>query len=308
MATEAIGEDQIENEGDESCSEYSASSDDISDGSVEDCSMTLSDLERSLALRIKQAVENSIEFSNLSDMEYAHHAIVVMGDFNLALSHIQAIQTFREEYQVDNTPSQCDRYLRQFMALQPGVVLNLDICPDTGEPLIAFNRGGLDPEIALKCSIHDTVPEQNWKIHIISYYYMLRIVQPSLAAIRQGISFLWDGHQFTWKNINPTFTKRLLGELCLHYPFKVKQVQEYNSNAVSTMHWSIIKSLLPDSWFSVLEFGCQIETDSQRTLSELYLQPTLEQAEFHILRRAHELLAIRARNEDNFRFDFDSVS
>jgi hypothetical protein len=64
-----------------------------------------------------------------------------------------------------------------------------------------------------------------------------------------------------------------------------------------------MKSLIPHYWLSVLEFGCQIETDCPRTLSELYLQPNLDKAEFHILQRAHQLLAIRAQNEGSFRLD-----
>jgi hypothetical protein len=313
MAAETIEEDQDEHEGDPpvddtsysyvSMEEEEEDEEEDEDGEEEDSSMTLSDRERAMAVQIKQAVEEDTAITNLSDMEYAQHAILAKGDVNLALSRIQGLQYFREEYHIDNSPSQCVNYLNQFMMLQPGAILNIDICPDTGEGILGFNRGALDPAVALKCSIHDRVPEQNWKVHAISCYYFPHIVQPSLESVREGIFFMFDGHQMSWKNINLTFTRRILGEVWYHYPFRVNKLEEYNSTMGSTMFWSLLKPFLPKTWVSACHFGCQIDTctDRQWTLSELYLEPNLEQAQVYILRRAHQLLSIRAQNEATFR-------
>jgi hypothetical protein len=318
MAAETAGEDQdgyewdlpvddgsnsyirMDEEEEEELEDDDEEEEEEDDDDEEDSSMALSDDERSMALRIKEAVEEDTAINNLSDMEYAQHAILAMGDLNLALCRIQGLQCFRRDYQVDNSPSQGVKYLKQFMILQPGAILNIDICPDTGEAVFGFNRGALDPAIAFKCSIQDTVPEQNWKIHAITVYYFLHILQPSLKAVREGICFVFDGHQMSWRNINSTFTSRILGEVWYHYPFRVKKMEEYNTNVASSMFWSLLRPFMPKAWTSKWEFGCQIETTSQRTLSELYLQPSLEQAQVHILRRVYQLLSMRAQNEANF--------
>ncbi|CAB9510662.1 expressed unknown protein [Seminavis robusta] len=274
-----------------------------------DTSMDITSAERSLAKKIKQTVEERQDLHNLSDMDYAQHAALVIDqsdrgddpDLGLVLERIQGLQEFRIQYDVDHSPSQGVYYLDQMMTLQPGAILNVDVCPLTGEGVLAFNRGSIDPNIALQCSPEDTVPEQNWRIHAVASYYMVYAILASLQTTREGIFFLWDGHSMSWKNISLTYSRRLVEEVWMHVPFKVSKLMEYNSNSSALIFWGLLKPLLPKAWTSVMDFGCQVDTTTPRTLSELYLQPNLEEAKHSILRRVHRLLSLRAKNEASFR-------
>lgn len=286
----------------------SAEEDDEEEVYVPDTSMDLSNAERAMALRIKQAVEADPDLDNLLDMEYAQHAMCYTTnnddhELSVALERIAGMQAFKREYGVDGSADQGVFYLDQFMTLQPGSILNLDICEMTGEGIFALNRGAVDPSVALKCSSSDRVIEENWRIHAIGMYYLFHTVQPSLESCREGIFFLADGHDFGWKNINATFTRRLIDEVWWNYPFISKKVMEYNSNSIIPIFWSIFKPMMPKNFTTEFEFGCTIESDSthRRTLSELYLQPNQEEAKVHLLKRAHELLSTRAMNEKSFK-------
>lgn len=265
-----------------------------------DNSMVLTPEERNKAMEIKRAVEQDEDLRNLSDMEYAQHALLA-SSVDTALQRIEGLQAFRDDYGIRCDAKQGVAYLERMMQLQPGAILHIDICPVTGEGIFAFNRGAIDPKVALQCSSSDTVVEENWKIHAIASYYLVHTVQPSLESTREGIFFLWDGHEMGWKNINITYTRRLLDEVWMNYPFKVKKVMEFNSNSVASIFWGLLKPLLPRAWTDVMEFGCQVEQSSNHTLTELYLQPTQEQAKQFLLQRTQELLELRARNEASFR-------
>ena len=130
---------------------------------VVDTSMSISDSERAWALQLKNAVETSPDFENLTDMEYARHALAAKGDFKRAMTRIKGLQQFRQDYKVDDTVDQGMYYLERFMRLQPGTLLHIDTCPDTGEGVIGWDQSALDPALALCCSADDAVLEEKWK-------------------------------------------------------------------------------------------------------------------------------------------------
>jgi hypothetical protein len=265
--------------------------------------MILDDVERGWALQLKRLVENSLEIPNGSDMEYAQQAIVAGGDLHLALRRMEGLQRFRDTYQIDDTPTQGLYYIQEFIRLQPSALLHLDICPLTGEGVLAWNSGSLDPKIALQHS-PGTMFERNWNIHVCAFYYLMQAMTPSLETIREGVFLLLDGVDMRWKNISMTFQCRLQEELIWYYPLTMKSIMEYNSNSASTIFWGLTKAIVPKKWTSVLEVGCKVEcsdyTKPTRTLAELYLQPSPEEATYYLLQKANELLATRADNNASF--------
>ncbi|CAB9531788.1 expressed unknown protein [Seminavis robusta] len=270
-----------------------------------DSSMDLEGQERQWALAIKAAVEASSELDNLTDMEYGQHAIIAQGNLAKALKRIEGLQWCRKEFGIDNTADQGYYFLEETSKLHMGSLLTIDTCPITGEGILGWDLGACFPQVAFECHPNDTVMERNWKIHAGGCYYVLHAVQPSFAAIREGTFCLVDGHNMSWGNISMMYQRRLHDEVWTHYPFKVKKIMEYNTNSIAAAFWSLMKPLIPKCIRNVMELGCQVEfVDSKaapRTLRELYLQPSVEESTFHMLKRAHQLLTLRARNEASFR-------
>lgn len=273
---------------------------------VADSSMELDDQERRWAIQLKQLVESSLDVKNASDMEYAQQAIVAHGDTSLALQRMQGLQRFRDAYQINDTPDQGLYYIREFIRLQPAALLHTDICPLTGEGVLAWDSGSFDPQVALQSSFKSTaLVDQNWKVHVCALYYLLQIMAPSFESIREGVFLLLDAVNMTWENISTDACFRLQEELLWYYPFAIKSIMEYNSNSASSIFWGLAKSSMPKKWMSALQVGCQVEcstgcTKPPKTLTELYLQPSQEVANYYTLQRVKQLLETRADNETSF--------
>lgn len=71
------------------------------------------------------------------------------------------------------------------MRLQQGALLHLDICPLTGEAVLAWNEGS--------------------KVHICGYYYLMHLLSPSLESTREGVFVLLDAVEMSWKTFVSTF-------------------------------------------------------------------------------------------------------
>lgn len=215
------------------------------------------------------------------------------------------MQRFREAYNLESnvSPDKAMQYLQELVRLQPGFLLNLDICPVSGEGILAVDAGAYDPAVALQaCGFL----EKNWEVHVCAYYYLAQCLSPSLQSLREGVFLMTDATNMTWKNIgNLHHEYRLHHELLSGIPVSMKAMMEYNSNSSAVLFWGLVKKVFPKEWLAVLEVGCQVEchniTKPTQTLADLYLQPTPKEATCFLLRRARELLCLRAVNEAAFR-------
>ena len=278
--------------------------------------MKITEREREWAQAIKDAVEQAGATNRtngrprlrpVSDTEYAQHALVSMGDAATALQRIENLHWFRDEYGIDDTPEQGVQCLHQWMNLQPGFLLRIDVCPDTGEGILVADHGAFYPSRALVCSSTDHTAEQNWKIHARGHYYLLRTLNPSLRSIREGVFALMEASTMSWGNYSSTYMHRMQQELRAHYPMKFKKCMVYNTSGVANLVYALAKRFMPRDFIKVVEVGCQIhQTDSiclkpPMTLPDLYLEPTSQAAQGYLLKRVGEILAMRAENEKNFR-------
>ncbi|CAB9522447.1 expressed unknown protein [Seminavis robusta] len=272
-----------------------------------DPSMTISEEERRWALEIKRAVEDNEELTNLSDMTYAHHAIVANGNVDEALCRIERQQVFRDHYKVDHSVEQGVELLQELIRQQPGFLLNIDIELIRQEAINAVDCGCFNPNVALDTSssagfgVHD-----NWRIFCCGYYYIKFTSQPTLSVIRNGTLELGDFGGYGWSNFSTEVNSRLMEEVVAWYPMKWNGLLLYNTGSVANAIIALAKPLMGETMRNTLQLGCQVvEADGScnpnRRLREFYMQPNAEEAERNMLERAKLLLTTRQNNEETFR-------
>lgn len=261
--------------------------------------MEITDEERAWAHELKECIEDDTtgRLRPLSDFEYVQHSTFCQGNLEQVLRQVEALQHFRDLYQPQDTVEQGISILEQYIQLQPAAIIHLDVC-STGEGVVAWNQGAVIPAKA------DS--EENWRIHVMVYYYVYHSIQPTLHACREGAYYLIEGEGMGWNNFDMNFEQRLHNELWVHFPAKVKKIQVYNTNTMVTTAWSLLKSILPQDQRMVMELGCQIEVDSdpnnpKLALTDLYFQPSFPVAMKHLLQRVRCLLALRYHNYQHFK-------
>ena len=80
------------------------------------------------------------DFSLLSTLvEYAHQALYVLDDVEDALQRLQALQYFREEYNINDTPEEGVEIFSRFLEKHPGFVLSIDYEPMFGHFVIVYD-------------------------------------------------------------------------------------------------------------------------------------------------------------------------
>jgi hypothetical protein len=290
----------------------SGSDDDPSDGeeSLEDEAplnphllppeMKLTEDELRWAWEIKVYVEaHGREIDPLCDMEYALHAVFARGNLREAVQRIQGLQRFRRLYRVQDTIQEGVQVMQDFIQLQPRVLMTVDVCGDNGEAIMAWNQGACLPARAMET-------EAQWKNHLLLHYYLFKIQQPTLQAVRAGSFHLIEGKDMTWENFDQTFEKRLHDEFWSYYPIKIKQLMVYNTNSVVNVAWGLTKRMMRPDLRKALVLGCQIEWNSDPTnpklsLCDLYFQPNFDEATRQLMERGKQLLTQRCYNEKIFR-------
>lgn len=270
---------------------------------MEDDTMILTDQERAWSLELKELARQNRDLKPLSDMAYAQFAITYKGNHQEALIKMENLQTFKDMYQVDGSPSQGEQYLNSIMKLQPGFLLGLDTDHKTGEGIIILDNSKNYPSRAFEVHPHDTVLEQNWRDHVVGNYYMLRTVQPNLLAIREGAVVLGESTGMGWHNVNMAYENRVKEEFWAHYPIKFKRWMIYNTNPMATIYWNLIRKLFPEDIRDSLHLGCDVDPKANKriTLTDIYLYPNVEASRQRVIQGAKELLEERLRNEESFR-------
>ncbi|CAB9511544.1 expressed unknown protein [Seminavis robusta] len=263
-------------------------------------SMAITSEERQWALAIKQAVSESEELSPINDFDLVQYAMITQGNTEEALARMEGMQSFREHYDIDNSAEQGVRCLQLAMDLLPRFLLHLDNCPDTNEAILAWDASVFYPDLVLApCSQRGA--DFYWKNYVSASYYMYYCTQPNLASIRKGLTLLLDCGQVEWENVSIDFERRMHDELRGYYPLKWNQLLAYNTAFIANVGWGLFKQFMNPHMRESLQLGCQVSgADSSTRLYELFLQPSLEGAQINILRRARDLLLMRAQNAQSF--------
>lgn len=266
-----------------------------------DDTMKISALEKQWALALQQAVKESDGLKPLTDFEYVQHAIVSQGNVQEALFRIRGLQAFREEYGIDHSLEQALDYLTRAMQMLPGFILHLDNCPFTNEAIMVWDASACYPEKVLSLE-RTTGKEYNWKTYVVAHYYMNYLCQPTLFAVRDGLTILIDCGDVSWNNVSMDFQKRMNDELRLYFPLRWKRILAYNTATIANIGWGLFKRLMPQNMRTSLKLGCQvIGTETDTRLRELFLQPSQADAKSNVIARATTLHKMRRENTANFR-------
>ena len=142
--------------------------------------MSLKGEECRWAHEIKIAVTEDDDLKDLSDFEYAQHAITSQGNLENTLLKVSGLQTFREEYNVQDTLEEGLQALKDFQKQQPWFVLDVEYEPQFGHFVCVYDYGVCDPAAALK------MPD-DWRIYIVGLYYVFQLLQANIGAIREGL-------------------------------------------------------------------------------------------------------------------------
>ena len=142
--------------------------------------MSLKDEECRWAHELKAAVTEDDDLKELSDFEYAQHAIASQGNLEKALLKVSGLQTFREEYNVKDTLEEGLQALEEFQKQQPWFVLDVEYEPQFGHFVCVYDYGVCNPDVAMK------MPE-DWRTYIVGLYYVFQLLQANIGAIREGL-------------------------------------------------------------------------------------------------------------------------
>ncbi|CAB9505571.1 expressed unknown protein [Seminavis robusta] len=260
--------------------------------------MMLTQEEQRWALQLKEAVVNRPDLDEENDMWLAQYAIVTEGDISNALKRIARIQAFQKQYGVNNSVEQGLEMLSKLFQLFPGGLLCLDVDPVKNEGLHVMNNGKHNYIAAMES-------EENWRSCMVGCYYYFLVCQPTLATIRNGHQTMGDFGSFDWDNLKLEFCYQFNLEMGELYPITFTKFLAFNTGTLANMFWSLVKNVYSKALISKLQLGCRVplgeEDEVPRSLSDIYLQPSLEETNKRMLVRARQLFTLRARNEANFR-------
>lgn len=238
-----------------------------------------------------------------SDLDYVRHSIVAKGNAAEAAYRIQGIQRFQRMYNVQDTVEEGIAVLEQFMELQPNVLLHVDT-PEARNGvvgLLVWNYANYKPSKALES-------EHSWRLHVMAYYYLFHVLQPSIHSTRQGICMLVETSGMTWDNFDLNFETRLHDELCAYLPATINHIGFFNTNMVANLAWNLSKPLMGRELRQRASLGCQIELDDTNpipgrklTLADMYRQSRPGATKENLLATARQSLALRYERDRSFK-------
>lgn len=246
------------------------------------------------AITIKLAVmAKSDTLRLISDYELVQYSLTTHGEsIDMILHRISMMQSFREEYQIDDTPEQGVELISQCMQEHPGHLLSIEYIPEQNNFLVVLNWQGY--------RFNDIKTYEQCRIFIGSMYYLLKIRQCQFRAMREGLTTIMECTGAAWENLNMASLEKVVHELFRWYPKKHKQVFMLNSPGVVNFAIGILKRILPHDSTRALQLGMQIPGFEGQDITELYRTPIPESASQKVLVMAKALLEIGYRNEKEF--------
>lgn len=253
--------------------------------------MTLTSEELEWTLTLKSAVVEDAELKDLSDFEYAQHAITSRGDTNKALIKVVGLQQFREEYNVLDTLEEGMRGLEAFQKQQPWFVLDVEYEPQFGHFVCVYDYGVVNHKAASKMP-------GDFRIYIVGLYYIFQLLQANIGSIREGLVHIVECEGVTWENFNVDFSRNQWHHMIEFYPIINKEISWLHTSILGNMMHAFFKSLQKEV-ADVIRVGCQFEAYDGR-LDEVFKMPSPEIAEARLMSRYETFLAARLHNQSEY--------
>lgn len=262
--------------------------------------MTLTQLERDWALRIKQVVASTPELSSppISDFMITQIALVMIedeehGNIDKATERLRRFQAIRDNYVIQESVEFGKTIMRQFVEdLFPGFLLSFYYHPSEGRYILVMDMTVFDMSVCRD-------PEKAL-IWLQGVYYFNHCQHADLAAIRNGMVYMVECDGYYWKSKNMLQLSAFQGwaELVGGYPLNFSSLMHFHTGLFVNLMSSIGRKALPARIAKKFLFG--FGSDHGR-LDEIYLQPSLEVANQRLLYQLGLALEWRYKNEAEFR-------
>jgi hypothetical protein len=253
--------------------------------------MELSQQERDLAIKIKNAIARTKDMEQVSDFMCAQLALIDGDNAEVTLCRVHHLQCLKEEYRILDTLQDGKRFLVEYIDLFPNLFLCLSYCKESGQYILIGDNTKVDSSrLNSEERIHSCMG---------GAYYMCQMLCPDFEAIRCGTSLVFENEGYVWKSDMKLLKelKRLWTEVLSEYPLAVRRIKYFHTGMAMNILVAMAKSMLPESLRRNVETGCSAGC----RLDTLYLVPTLEAANQRLLSRMAETLQRRYDNEHVFR-------
>jgi hypothetical protein len=257
---------------------------------------SLTEPELEWAWEIKEAIQNDPDLRLISDFEVAQLAIVTLGleDLYSVRERVLAMQSLRDEYKIVDTPEEGVELMRGLTCLQqPGYILAFDLAPNGRNYTAVIDFAKKRPS--------NVNSDEDWRVYLGGFYYMLTAACSNLTTIREGIVHLCECDGMSYQNFSHSVTERFLEELAMHFPIEVKESLWVHTPMVANIFCSFIKRWLNSRQgrWERIKLGCQLDHYDGR-MDALLNTPSPQAAQEKLLRNLYMALSERFHNQKIF--------
>jgi CRAL/TRIO domain len=252
--------------------------------------MVLTEDETNLAILMKEAISDANGVDPVSDFMCAQLALIDGDDTETAVERVYHLQCFREEYRILDSVADGCRLLGAMLDLMPGLHLSFAESHSSGQSIIVYDNTKFDPKKIRS--------EESLRVWLGTIYYTMTSFAADFESIRQGTTLVIECEGYDWKShADINSIKRMWTEIAGVYPVAFSRVKYFHSGTMMHVVASMLKPFLPQNLRNKLELGCQFD----HRLDEVYLVPTLEEANRRMLNQVAATLQRRYENERSFR-------
>lgn len=249
--------------------------------------MKLTKQEHDHAMAIKEGIEGLPDLDNLCDLMYAHLALVCKGDVDDAVQRCYGLQQFRQEYDITDTYEQGSRYLKSTLALFPRQYLSFGFNEEEGTYIFVHDVGQFEPKAFTSPDMAD-----DW-LRMMYYNHMLFF--PDMESLRKGIIIMVDCHGITMRRDVMKHIRAAFNQFLAYFPHS-GQCRLFNSGTIMNVFAATLRKILPPEMKNNFCAGFQFDG----AMADVFLTPTMEEANQRMLRRMQHALQRRYENEKTF--------
>ncbi|CAB9504539.1 expressed unknown protein [Seminavis robusta] len=216
------------------------------------------------------------------------------GDIEWAISKAYQMQNFMREFDILDTLHDCLRHIPGFV--KDRFLLSVDYNLHQGGYVMSSDGPKFD------LSLFKTV--EGFRGVSQRTYYILQVLSPDLAAVRAGITTLYecDGYQQALNNFCiRSFRKAGSGAFSI-YPAKHVRIKFYNSPHFMETLLSMAKATFSHQVSSNMQFGCKFPGGR---LDRIFNVPSAEAATARLAVKLEDLIRRRYENERLFSLAVD---
>lgn len=251
--------------------------------------MKLTREEHENALAIKERVEELQDLDDLPDFVYAQLAIICKDNVEDAIQRCYGMQGFRQEYKILNTVEQGHYALTQYFKTFPLDILSFSFNQDEGSYVFVHDCTKFDPKLLTSPTM-----EEDW---FKNMYYSHILFFPDFESVRRGITCLVECEGMTMRRDVLKYFKTFFADFLAYYPF-LGRCRYFHTGAMLNVIASILRRILPEGPLrDTHQVGFQFESH----MSEVFLTPTVEEANQRVIARMVDCLELRYENEKWFK-------